>query len=450
MPDLLQNGLPSSLEAEQFVLGSVLLGDQALPQAAGILRSEDFTIEKHRRIYARMLDLYARGEKIDYLTLMEELNRNGQLASVDGVAYLSALTEGMPRFENIEAYARIVKGKAVLRQTIFASQATIDDCMASGDEPGEVLNRAEERLLQVGELRMRGGLLTPREVLDAFPGGLEAFLDPTKRKRGLETGFLKFDEMTTGLHPGDLMILAGRPAMGKTAMALTIAGRVALQNVPVAIFSLEMTSSSLLTRMLSAIGRVDSVRFRSGFLGQEERQRLRAGLNRIVQMPIRMDDTSAVNCMDIHAKCRRMKQATGLGLIVIDYLQLMVSGEKAENRNQEVSRMTRSCKMIAKDLDVPVLLLSQLNRSVETRGGDHRPLLSDLRESGSIEQDSDIVAFVFREEIYKPDREDLRGLAELIVRKQRNGPTGTVDLVFLDTCTRFENRVRAGDLVESE
>ncbi len=286
------------------------------------------------------------------------------------------------------------------------------------------------------------GLASPGEIIDEFQGGLNAFLDPGKRIRGLSTGFKRFDELTGGLHPGELIILAARPSMGKTALALNIAQHAAVKlNKTVAVFSLEMSKEALLTRLLCAGGRVDAHRFRLGYLDSEERRRLQAAASELVEAPLYIDDTSGSHLMDMHAKLRRLKAERPLGLVVLDYLQLMSGRGRFENRVQEISALSRGLKLLAKELDVPMLVLSQLSRAPETRPGDHRPMLSDLRESGSIEQDADVVAFIFREEVYKPDREDLKGQAELLLSKQRNGPTGKIELVFLHNLTKFENRV---------
>jgi replicative DNA helicase len=443
----LDKTLPANTEAEQFVLGSILLNDLIFPQVAGVLAVDDFHLEKHRRIFARMLELYERSEKIEYLTLANELMRHGQLESCDGVAYLSSLTEGLPRFENIDSYSRIVKDKSLLRQLIYTSQVVMGDCLQGADEVDEILARAEDLILRVGDSRIRGGLLNPRQVVEAFPGGINAFLDPSKRLRGLSTGFTKLDELTTGLQPADLIIIAARPSMGKTALALNIAQHVAVKlEKPVAVFSLEMSKESLLSRLLCGIARVDSHRFRGGYLNQEERRRLSGALNDLVKSPLYIDDAAGAGLMEMHAKCRRLRHERGLALVVVDYMQLMSGKGKYENRNQEISAISRGLKQLAKELEVPVMALSQLSRAPETRTGDHRPQLSDLRESGSIEQDADLVAFIFREEVYKPDREDLHGRAEILIAKQRNGPTGKVELAFLHKYTRFENR--AEDLGE--
>jgi replicative DNA helicase len=293
-------------------------------------------------------------------------------------------------------------------------------------------------------------LLDPGQILRDYEGGINAFLDPSKRIKGLSTGFAKFDELTGGLHGGDLCIVAARPSMGKTALALNIAQHVALNlKQTVAVFSLEMSRESLLTRMLCSAARVDSQRFRAGYLTQEERRKLNHALHELVEAPLYIDDTPGIHMMDIHAKLRRLQAERKLGLVIVDYLQLMGSRGRFENRNQEVSALSRGMKMLAKELNVPMMVLSQLSRAVENRQGDHRPQLSDLRESGSIEQDADVVGFIFREEVYQREREDLRGLAELIIAKQRNGPVGTVNLVFLHAQTKFENRAEdTGELPE--
>jgi replicative DNA helicase len=446
-----EKGLPANIDAERFVLGSVLLNQDVYFQVAGAVEPEDFSLEKHRRIFARMKDLYARGEKIDRLTIANELMKQGQLESVDGFSYLVSLDEGLPSLANLDSYIRIVKDKATLRKLIFSAQKVIDRCFIGEEEPDEILAGAEESLLKLGEARAGERLETPKEIIEKFPGGVNAFLDPSQRVSGLSTGFTRFDEMTGGLHGGELLILAARPSMGKTALALNIAQHVATHpqmKKPVAVFSLEMSSASLLTRLLCAGARVDQHKFRAGYLNGEERRKLQVALADITESPLYLDDTAGVNLMDVHSKLRRMQAERGLSLVVIDYLQLMSSRGRIENRNQEVSALSRGLKLMAKDLNVPFLVLSQLSRASETRIGDHKPQLSDLRDSGSIEQDADLVAFIFREEVYKRDREDLKGLADLIIAKQRNGPIGNVPLRFLGQFTRFENR--AEDLPAEE
>ncbi|HEY3823723.1 MAG TPA: replicative DNA helicase [Bryobacteraceae bacterium] len=437
----LQKGLPANTDAERFILGSVLLDDTRFIDIAGIVSNDDFALEKHRRIFTRMSELHARGEKIDRVTVANELLRYNELESVDGLSYLVSLDDGLPHISNLDSYVKIVRDKAMLRRIAIASQQLMNRALIAEDDPEQIIAGAEETLLRLGESRSEKGLMTPLQVIQNYEGGLNAFLDPSKRIKGISTGFTKLDEMTGGLHAGELVILAARPSMGKTALALNICWHVATRLFqPVAIFSLEMSQESLLTRMLCSAARVDSQRFRAGYLNEQERQKLRGAANQMVEAPIYIDDTAGINLMDMHAKLRRLKQAGNLGLVVVDYLQLMSVRGKTENRNQEVSQLSRGMKLLSKELGCPFLVLSQLSRATETRVGDHRPQLSDLRESGSIEQDADLVGFIFREEIYKRDREDLRGMAELILAKQRNGPVGKIDLVFLHAMTKFENR----------
>jgi replicative DNA helicase len=437
-----EKGLPTNVDAERFVLGSILLDDSFYVQAAGTLDADDFSLEKHRRIFKRMGDLQDRGERIDRVTVANELLKFNELEACDGLSYLVSLDDGLPQIPNLDSYIRIVKDKAVLRRIIFASQHMMNRCLLGEEEPGDILAGAEETLLKLGEARVKNGLQNPDQILQDYEGGISAFLDPSKRIKGISTGFTKFDEYTGGLHGGDLCILAARPSMGKTALALNIAQHAALKlKQTVAVFSLEMSKESLLTRMLCTTARVDSQRFRAGYLTQEERRKLNQALHELVEAPLYIDDTPGVHLMDMHAKLRRLQaERNKLGLVIVDYLQLMTGRGRFENRNQEVSALSRGMKLLAKELNVPMLVLSQLSRAVETRQGDHRPQLSDLRESGSIEQDADVVGFIFREEVYNRDREDLKGLAELIIAKQRNGPVGTVNLVFLHAQTKFENR----------
>jgi replicative DNA helicase len=446
----IEKGLPTNVDAERFVLGSILLDDSLYVQAAGALDPDDFSLEKHRRIFKRMGELQDRGEKIDRITVANELMKFNELEACDGLTYIVSLDDGLPRIPNIDSYVQIVKDKAVLRRIIFASQAMMNRCLLGEEAPDEILAGAEETLLKLGDSRVKSGLISPAQILQEYEGGISAFLDPSKRIKGISTGFAKLDEMTGGMHGGDLVIIAARPSMGKTALALNIAQHVSLKlQKTVAIFSLEMSRESLLTRMLCAAARVDSQRFRAGFLSQEERRKLNHSLHELVEAPLFIDDTAGLTMMDMHAKLRRLKQEQDIGLVIVDYLQLMSAPGRQENRNQEVSALSRGMKLLGKELNVPMMVLSQLSRAVETRQGDHRPQLSDLRESGSIEQDADLVGFIFREEVYHREREDLRGLAELIVAKQRNGPIGTVNLVYLHAQTKFENRAEdTGELPE--
>jgi len=437
----LEKGLPSNLDAERFVLGSILLDDSLFPEVAGLLGPDDFALEKHRRIFRAMGELKQAAGPIDRVTLADLLHRKGQLESVDGLGYLVSLDDGLPQIANLDGYCRIVREKADLRRIVFAGQKLMDRALLAEESPEEILRDAQAGLLAMSDAGRRSGLASAEEILLGYPGGMQGFLNPSPERGGLATGFARFDEMTGGLHPGDLVVVAGRPGMGKTALALNVAAHAAGKGKPVAVFSLEMSKESLLARLLCAQARMDLHKFRCGFVNPDERRRLMVTANALCEAPLFVDESTMPTALDVHAKLRRLKLARGaLGLAVVDYLQLMQSAKKLENRQQEVAHLSRSFKLMAKDLEVPILLLSQLSRGPETRPGDRRPILADLRESGAIEADADVVAFVFREEVYKPDREDLRGLAELIVAKQRNGPTGTVNLVFLRQFTRFENR----------
>jgi replicative DNA helicase len=370
--------------------------------------------------------------------------KQNQLESIDGLSYLVSLDDGLPQIFALDSYIKIVKDKSTLRRIVFASQKLIHRCIIGQEEPEEILAGAEETILKLGESRAQDTLVNTEQILNKFEGGINVFLDPSKRIKGLSTGFTKFDEMTAGMHEGELIILAARPSMGKTALALNVAHHVAtnMQDPrPVAVFSLEMSADSLLTRMICASALIDQQKFRAGYLNQEERRKLQMELGRLVQAPLYIDDTSGTNLMDVHAKLRRLKAEQGLGLVIIDYLQLMSSRGRVENRNQEVSAISRGLKLMAKEMRVPFLVLSQLSRAPETRPGDHRPQLSDLRESGSIEQDADLVMFIYREEVYNREREDLRGKAKLIIAKQRNGPIGDVNLVFVHHATKFANPI---------
>ncbi|HEY1754211.1 MAG TPA: replicative DNA helicase, partial [Bryobacteraceae bacterium] len=341
-PDLaLEKGLPANPDAERFVLGSILLNDSLYLQVAGVLEPDDFSLEKHRRIFTRMKDLYERGSRIDRVSLADELMKQGQLESVDGLSYLISLDEGLPELANLDGYIRIVKDKSTLRKLIFSAQSVINRCLLGEEEPDAILASTEESLLKLGEGRTRDQLSSPSAIIEKFPGGVGAFLDPSQRVRGLSTGFAKFDEMTGGLNGGELFILAARPSMGKTALALNIAQHVATKvKRTVAIFSLEMSKESLLTRMLCATARVDSQKFRAGYLSADERKRLQAAASSLVEAPLFIDDTAGVHMIDIHAKLRRTKAEHGLGLVIVDYLQLMSGRGRFENRNQEISTIS--------------------------------------------------------------------------------------------------------------
>jgi replicative DNA helicase len=441
----LEKGLPGDLDAERFILGGILANDTIFPTIAGSLNPNDFSLEKHRRLFARMLELHERDERIDRVTVANELRLHRQLESCDGLTYLMALDEGMPTLANLDSYVRIVREKSRLRQLIFMWQHLINLALLDdGTAAHELAAKSSQQCLTIGTSDRENHLASVAKIItDA--GGLDRFFGrDVKHCNGVQTGFLRLDQMTGGLQKGELIVIAARPSMGKTAIALNIAQHAAIgrQNLSVVIFSLEMSSDALVKRMLCSIARVDLARLRARCLNEPEMKRLNAAAEQFATARVFIDDSSMNTVMDIGAKLRRLRADGGVDLVLIDYLGLLASHRKNDNRVRELGEMTRYLKlMVAKEFDVPVVLLSQLSRACENRPGDHRPILSDLRESGDIEQDADVVAFVYREENYKPDKAELRGLAELHIAKQRNGPTGRVNLTFLKEYTRFENRV---------
>ena len=449
----LQQGLPVNLEAEMFVLGTVLLDNEKFAEVSGALTEEDFSTEKHRRILRCMEKLSERGERIEYLTLSDELAKFKWLENVGGIAYIAGLTDGMPRLASIDSYVRIVKDKSTLRKLIAAANAIVADCLQpEGRDVGEILADSESAVMKVGNALLRSSeLQTARDTIEKGEGGTTGFLNPSKLSPGLETPFYDFNEMITGMRPGQLIILAGRPSMGKTAMALNIAAHLAMgssEEPPraVAIFSLEMSARALLTRVLCSEARVDQARFRRGTLDTRAQRSVSETLPRVVGAKLFIDDTANITVMELAAKCRRLQAQNGLDLVIVDYLQLLGSKGRSESRVQEVSAFSRGLKLLARDLEIPVLALSQLSRGPESQGRkDARPRLSDLRDSGSIEQDADVVCFIFREEVYKPTDRSLAGEAELIIGKQRDGPTGMVKLAFRKQFARFDSRAERGE-----
>ncbi|HXF14522.1 MAG TPA: replicative DNA helicase [Terriglobales bacterium] len=436
--------LPANIEAERSILGAILLDNLAYNQAAEHLKPEDFLLDSHRRIYSRMIDLSEASHSIDLITLCEELSRKSELETIGGAAYVSGLLDGVPDRPSIENYIKIVRDKSLLRSLIHTATAAIARASEQGDAAEEILNDTEAQIFQLSEKRIGRGFMGVQEIIRESFGSVDAFLQRGSRITGLETHYVDLDEKTSGFQKSDLIIIAARPSMGKTSFAMNVAENVAIEDrKTVAVFSLEMSKEALLQRMLCSVARVDAHKFRTGSLWQDDMRKITRAIEQLAEAPIFIDDTPGITISEMRAKARRLLQSKGaLDLIVVDYLQLMSGGGKRyENRTQEVSAISRGLKALAKELAVPVMALSQLSRAPESRGaGDHRPQLADLRESGSIEQDADVVAFIFREEVYKPDDPELDGIAELIIRKQRNGPTGTVKLAFLKSSTRFESR----------
>ncbi len=443
---ILDRGLPASAEAERAILGAILLDNSSYPQAAEFLRAEDFSLDSHRRIYLRMMELAETGRAIDFVTLTEQLGQHKEIESVGGVAYVTSLTDGLPRVKNIEQYVKIVKDKALLRGLIHAATSAIQKAYEQEAPAEEIVDAAESEIFKVAEQRIGRGFQGVQEIVKQSFGSIDKLYEQGQRITGLETHFTEFDNKTSGLQKSDLIIIAARPSMGKTALAINIAENAAvLDNKVVGVFSLEMSRESLLMRLLCSQARVDSHKLRTGFLGRDDYNQLVTALAGLIEAPIFIDDTPGISVSEMRAKCRRLQQAQGrLDLIVVDYLQLVAgtpsgTAKRYENRTQEVSAISRALKGLAKEMRCPVLALSQLSRAPENRTGNNRPQLADLRESGAIEQDADVVAFIFREEVYKRDDPDLEGKAELIIAKQRNGPTGTVHLAFVGRSTRFEN-----------
>ncbi|ACO31684.1 MULTISPECIES: replicative DNA helicase [Acidobacterium] len=446
-------GLPASLDAERTILGAVLLDNNAYNEAAEKISADDFAQSAHQRIFARMAELIDSGRPVDIVTLAEELARRKEIETIGGVAYIASLTEGLPRSLAIDEYVRIVKDKSLLRQIITISSNAITRAADQSEDALDVLNAAEGALLQVTERSISQGFASiPEIVRDSF-GTIDNLYKEGREVTGLATHFEEFDKMTSGLQDSELIIIAARPSMGKTAWAINIAQNAAVKGGKVvAVFSLEMSKESLLRRMLASEAMVDSQKIQKGFLLREDQEKLTMALERLAESRMFIDDTPGISLSEMRAKARRLRQQQGtLDLIVIDYLQLMTgtppggSGAKRyENRTQEVSAISRGLKALAKELKVPVIALSQLSRASEQRGGDKKPMLSDLRESGSIEQDADVVAFIHREAYYNRDENgqpdpETEGKAEIIIAKQRNGPTGSVQLAYLSKCTRFDN-----------
>jgi replicative DNA helicase len=447
-PDIeFERGLPASLDAERTILGAILLDNHAYSEAATRLRPDDFALTAHQRVYARMGELIDHNHVVDIVTLGEELSRRKEIESIGGVAWLSSLTEGLPRRLTIEEYVRIVKDKSLLRQLISICSSAITRAADQSEDALEVLNAAESSLLEVTEKGITRGFTSVHEIVaDSFKTIDNLYQQGQHQVTGLRTYLTKFDEMTAGLQPSELIIIAARPSMGKTALAINVAQNAAIKGGKVvAVFSLEMSKESLLRRMLASEAHVGAKKIQTGFIPREDREKLTNALERLVEAQLYIDDTPGISLSEMRAKARRLRQSSSgaLDLIVVDYLQLMTGGSpgpesrRYENRTQEVSAISRGLKALAKELQIPVIALSQLSRASEQRGGDRKPILSDLRESGSIEQDADVVAFIHRESYYNREDPDLEHKAEIIIAKQRNGPTGSLDVGWVSDYTLF-------------
>ncbi len=446
MSDLFADRIPpQNIEAEQAVLGAIFLTDEALVTAMERLVPEDFYRAAHQRIFQVMIDLAERGEPVDLVTVTAELQKRKWLEEIGGVAYLADLANAVPTAANVEHYSKIVEEKSILRRLIKVATNITADGYASEAEVDDILDEAEKKILEISQRKHTSGFVSIKDVLIETYDRIEMLQQRKGDITGIPTGFVELDRMTAGLQRSDLIIVAARPSVGKTAFALNISQNVATRTGEnVAIFSLEMGANQLVQRMLCAEGNIDSQRLRTGQLTPEDWQKLTMAMGTLSKAGIYIDDTPGIKVSEIRAKCRRLKQEKGLGLVMIDYLQLITgSGRSGENRQQEVSEISRSLKAIARELDVPVVALSQLSRSVESRQ-DKRPIMSDIRESGSIEQDADIVAFLYRDDYYNKDSEK-QNIVEIIIAKQRNGPVGTVELAFIKEYNKFVNLDRFRD-----
>ena len=433
--------LPHNLDAEKSVLGAILIHNDAFNHAAELIDSRDFFRDAHRRIFDKMIALSERGHAIDFVTLKEELTRSGDLDEVGGPAYIASLADGVPRSANVEYYARIVKEKSTLRHLIHSANKILTEAYEAEQEPDLLLDEAERAIFEIAEDRIRAGFVPLRDLVQSSFSTIEKLQQHKGAITGVPSGFHDLDELTSGFQRGDLVIVAARPSMGKTSFALNIAQNVGTStDMTVGVFSLEMSKEQLFIRLLTSEARIDAHRFRTGHLSDKDYGRLSHALGTLAEARVFIDDTAGLGVLEMRAKARRLMAAHRLDLLIVDYLQLMQGRGRFENRQQEVSSISRSLKGLAKELNVPVLALSQLSRAPEARG-DHKPQLSDLRESGALEQDADVVLFIYRPEVYDKDKtqpED-EGVAQIIIGKQRNGPIDTVKLSFLSQYTRFEN-----------
>ncbi|MCJ7494703.1 MAG: replicative DNA helicase [Deltaproteobacteria bacterium] len=439
--DLLAQRLPpQSLEAEVSVLGGVLLENEALNRALEVVNEGDFYREAHRQIFSALLHLYERNEPADLITLSEVLKKRDALEEVGGIEYLNFLVNSVPTAANIAYYAKIIKEKSILRKLINRATEIINLGFGDAGDVDESLDRAERLIFEISEDRVRPSFFPIKDIIKASFKTIENLYEKKQLITGVPTGFTKLDDLTSGLQPSDLIIVAGRPSMGKTALALNITQHAAIEDgIPSAIFSLEMSKEQLALRLLCSEAKVDAHRLRGGFLSETDWPKLTRAAGSLSEAPIFIDDTPGLTVLEMRAKSRRLKAEHNLGLVVVDYLQLMRGRANSETREQEISDISRSLKALAKELRLPVIALSQLNRKVEDRG-DRRPQLADLRESGAIEQDADVIIFLYRDEVYNRSEDNPhKGKAEIIVGKQRNGPTDKFELAFLDKYTCFEN-----------
>jgi len=431
---------PQNIEAEESILGGILIENEAINRVTEILDPDDFYRDAHRKIFNALINLSERDEPADLITLTNELRKIDQLDSIGGASYLTSLIDSVPTAANIEYYAKIVKEKATLRKLIQTSTEIITQSYEDRGDVEMFLDEAERAIFEISEKRVRPSFYSIREIVKDSFTTIERLFQKKELVTGVPSGFKELDRMTAGFQPSDLIIIAGRPSMGKTAFCLNIAEYAAIENkIPVAIFSLEMSKEQLVIRMLCSQAHVEGTRLRTGYLNESDWPKLTIAAGNLSEAPIYIDDTAALSALELRAKARRLKSEHGLGMVIIDYLQLMKGRARVENRQQEISEISRSLKALSKELSIPVIAVSQLSRKTEERTG-NRPQLSDLRESGAIEQDADLIIFIYRDEVYnRAEDNPNRGKAEVIIGKQRNGPIGKIDLAFLDKFTTFKD-----------
>ncbi len=430
---------PQNIEAEESILGGILIENEAFNKVMEILSADDFYREAHRKIFNALINLSERDEPADLITLTNELRKIDQLDSIGGASYLASLIDSVPTAANIEYYAKIVKEKSILRKLIQTSTEIITQSYEDRGDIEVFLDEAERAIFDISEKRVRPSFFSIRDVVKESFKTIERLFQKKELVTGVPSGFKELDRMTAGFQPSDLIIIAGRPSMGKTAFCLNVAQYAAVENkIPVAVFSLEMSKEQLVIRMLCSEAHVEGTRLRTGFLNESDWPKLTIAAGNLSEAPIYIDDSAALSVLELRAKARRLKSERGLGMLIIDYLQLMKGRARVESRQQEISEISRSLKALAKELNIPVIAVSQLSRKTEERTG-NRPQLSDLRESGAIEQDADLILFIYRDEVYnRAEDNPNRGKAEVIIGKQRNGPIGKIEMAFLDKFTTFK------------
>jgi len=449
--DVIDKVPPHNMEAEVAALGSMMMGEDAISKAIEFLDESCFYKGAHKRIFSSIVSLYSKNNAIDLVTLLEELKKNGSLEDIGGAAYITSIVNAVPTSANIMHYAKIVKQKAILRHLITAATQIVQDSFEPDSNVDELLDNAERLIFEISSRKFESNIIHIKEIIKDSIEKIDALYQKKGTVTGIPTGFTEFDEKTAGLQDSDLIVIAGRPSMGKSALAACIAEHAGvIQKTPVAFFSLEMSREQLTQRLLCSHARINAHKVRTGFLSQMDWPRLTTAASRLSEAPIFIDDSPAISVLELRAKARRLKSQHGIRLIILDYLQLMRGAANSENRQQEISEISRSLKALARELNVPVIAISQLSRAVEQRS-DHRPQLSDLRESGAIEQDADVVALLLREEYYS-ETEENRGIAEVNIAKQRNGPVGIVRLAFIAEYARFENlaKEREGVIASGE